>query len=67
LTVSIDGTEIGSVTRDTGGWYDFTLTEAGEFTVDEGGEHVIRIESPGPPLNFDRLVVADARTTSTGA
>jgi hypothetical protein len=62
LTASIDGRDIGTVARNTGGWYNFAETEAGEFTIEEGGEHTIRIESTSPFLNFDSLVVENAST-----
>ncbi|WP_192918529.1 carbohydrate-binding protein [Salinigranum salinum] len=64
LTVSIDGREIGTVVKNTGGWYNFTETDVGEFTIEEGGEHTIRIEWSGPPLNVDRLVVEESDTTT---
>ncbi|WP_192918498.1 carbohydrate-binding protein [Salinigranum salinum] len=62
LTASVDGRKIGTIAQHTGGWYNFAETEAGEFTIDEGGEHTIRIESTGPSLNFDTLVVENAST-----
>ncbi|WP_321168812.1 carbohydrate-binding domain-containing protein [Salinigranum salinum] len=65
LTVSVDGREIGAVTKNTGGWYNFAEVEAGEFTIEEGGEHVIRIESTEGPINYDSLVVEEADSTPT--
>jgi hypothetical protein len=64
LTASIDGREIGSVRETTGGWHNFAETEAGEFTIEESGEHTIRIESTEGTLNLDRLVVSEAGAPS---
>lgn len=66
LSVSVDGTDVGSVTQNTGGWYNWTEVAVGEVVIDTDGEHVVEVTCTDGAINFDRLAFTQSTVADGG-
>jgi hypothetical protein len=66
LTVSVDGAVVGTVVRDTEGWYNFQEIPAGTITFDAEATHTLRVSAGALPLNYDRIRIEAVSGGTTG-